>query len=146
MRLGDLIIQYRTKRSLSQRQFAALCGLSNGYISMLEKGINPATQKPVTPTIPQLKKLSAGMCLSLMELLEQVDDMPIDISIHETESSSSPTIHDYSRIPDLTDEEYTLVQKYRALDDRGKSAVLNVLNFEYNSLSGEKANSIAQEA
>lgn len=146
MRLGDFITQYRLSHSLSQRQFATTCGLSNGYISMLEKGINPATQKPVTPTIPQLKKLAAGMCLSLMELLEQVDDMSIDISGREIESDSQLIVHDCNRIPDMTDEECTLVQKYRCLDDRGKSAVLNVLNFEYDSLSGEKADTIAKEA
>ena len=78
MKLGDLIRSYRESHDLSQRQFALRCDLSNGYISILEKGINPNTQRPVTPTIPQLKKLADGMGLSLTELFEQVDDMPID--------------------------------------------------------------------
>ena len=78
MKLGDLIRSYRESRDLSQRQFALRCDLSNGYISILEKGINPNTQRPVTPTIPQLKKLADGMGISLSELFEQVDDMPID--------------------------------------------------------------------
>ena len=80
MKLGDLIRSYRETRELSQRQFALRCDLSNGYISILEKGINPNTQRPVTPTIPQLKKLADGMGISLSELFEQVDDMPIDFS------------------------------------------------------------------
>lgn len=87
MKLGELIIQYRTSHALSQRQFATLCGLSNGYISMLEKEVNPATQKPVTPTIPQLKKLASGMNMTMMELFEQVDNIPVDIS--PTESTPS---------------------------------------------------------
>lgn len=78
MKLGDLIRSYRESHDLSQRQFALRCDLSNGYISILEKGINPNTQRPVTPTIPQLKKLADGMGLSLTDLFEQVDDMPID--------------------------------------------------------------------
>ena len=57
MNLGDLIRNYREKHDLSQRQFAEMCDLSNGYISILEKGANPNTGKPVVPTIPQLKKL-----------------------------------------------------------------------------------------
>ena len=80
MKLSDLIRSYRESHELSQRQFALQCGLSNGYISILEKGINPNTGKPVTPTIPQLKKLADGMAMSLNELFDQVDDMPIDLS------------------------------------------------------------------
>lgn len=79
MKIGDLIRAYRDEHGLSQRQFANQCGLSNGYISILEKGINPSTGKPVTPTLPQMKKLAVGMALTLSELFERVDDMPIDI-------------------------------------------------------------------
>ena len=78
MKLGDLIRSYRESHDLSQRQFALRCDLSNGYISILERGINPNTQRPVVPTIPQLKKLADGMGISLSELFENVDDMPID--------------------------------------------------------------------
>lgn len=80
MKLGDLIREYREQHDLSQRQFADKCDLSNGYISILEKGTNPNTGKPVTPTIPQLKKLASGLGITVMEMLESVDDMPIDIT------------------------------------------------------------------
>ena len=94
MKLGDLIKDYRTAHDLSQRQFALQCGLSNGYISILEKGVNPKTDKPVTPTIPQLRKLADGMGITMTELLENVDDMPIDltntISLFETSGSPTP--------------------------------------------------------
>ncbi len=43
MTLKDFLIQYRTEHDLSQRQFAAICGLSNSYISMLERERNPTT-------------------------------------------------------------------------------------------------------
>lgn len=79
MKLGDLIRSYRDTHGLSQRQFAIQCDLSNGYISILEKGINPSTGKPVTPTLPQMKKLADGMAMTLSELFDKVDDMPIDI-------------------------------------------------------------------
>lgn len=80
MKLGELISEYRKSQGLSQRQFAEKCDLSNGYISILEKGENPNTGKPITPTIPQLKKLAAGMNMTVMEMFEKVDDMPIDIT------------------------------------------------------------------
>ena len=81
MNLGTLIRNYRVAHALSQRQFAESCDLSNGYISILEKGINPNTGRPVTPTIPQLKKLADGMKISMTELLEMIDDMPIELGI-----------------------------------------------------------------
>lgn len=146
MKLGDLIAQYRANHCLSQRQFANTCGLSNGYISMLEKGKNPATNKPVTPTIPQLKKLAGGMGMTLMDILDQVDNMPIDISSSEVESPMQLSVFDHGRFSNLSSEEQDLIRKYRCLDDRGKSAVLNVLNHEYDSLPGEKAKTTPKEA
>lgn len=79
MTLGALIAEYRTQHDLSQRQFAALCGLSNGYISMLEKNENPKTGLPVTPSLLALKKISQSMGISMDELFSKVDDMPVDL-------------------------------------------------------------------
>lgn len=144
MKLRDLIRSYRDSHDLSQRQFAIQCNLSNGYISILEKGINPNTGKPVTPTIPQLKKLADGMAISLNELLEQVDDMPIDLSAFDSFSS---TLHISKQAPiELSEDEIELVRKYRCLDERGKSAVRNILMHEYESLPGENSYSTAKEA
>lgn len=81
MKLRDLIKNYRDTHDLSQRQFANQCNLSNGYISILEKGVNSRTGKPVTPTIPQLKKLADGMAMTLNELFDLVDDMPVSLDI-----------------------------------------------------------------
>ncbi len=79
MNLKDLIIKYRTERGISQRQFANACSLSNGYIALIEKGLNPKTKQPITPTLPVLKKLAKGMNISLTELFMIADDMPIDL-------------------------------------------------------------------
>lgn len=43
-------------------------------------------------------------------------------------------------------EEEKMIVKFRALDERGKSAVLNVLDHEYNSLPGSAADSAPKEA
>ena len=79
MTLGDLIRRYRQEQQLSQRQFALRCQLSNGTISFLERGHSPRTQQPITPTLPVLQKLAAGMGLSLEELFRQVEDLPLEL-------------------------------------------------------------------
>ena len=120
MTLGDLVKDYRTTHDLSQRQFASLCGLSNGYISILEKGLNPKTEKPITPTIPQLCKLAEGMGITVNDLLEKVDDMPIDIG------ESSPALSRFA--PDLTPDETAVLEKYRSLNDQGKEYIRQTLD------------------
>lgn len=75
MTIGKLIEKYRTEHGrMSQRQFANLCSLSNGCISMIEKGINPNTKQPITPTLPVLKKIASGMGMTLDALLQSVDN------------------------------------------------------------------------
>ena len=73
MTLSDFVKEYRKEHDLSQRQFAAICGLSNGYISMLERNLNPKTGLPLTPSLPALKKISTAMGMSLGDLLTAED-------------------------------------------------------------------------
>ena len=84
MTLRELIAQYRSEHGLSQRQFAVQCSLSNGYISMLEKGVNPKTGLPLTPTLQALKKLATGMGISLSDLISIADDMPVSLADDDT--------------------------------------------------------------
>lgn len=111
MTLKELIVSYRSEHSLSQRQFATLCGLSNGYISMLEKGINPNTKLPVTPTLPKLKSLASGMNMTLERLLAAVDDMPVDLTF-DSNGNPAPT-HTYSQ---STQEAVELFEQLDVLD------------------------------
>lgn len=63
----------------------------------------------------------------------------------EDSASSVLTVQEINA-PSYSDEENELIRKFRALDDRGKSAVLNVLDHEYNSLPGIAADSAPKEA
>lgn len=83
MTLSELLRGYRKEHGLSQRQFAIASNLSNGYISMLEKGINPNTLQPITPTLPVLKKLANGMNTTIEDIFSRVDDMPVSLAIDE---------------------------------------------------------------
>ncbi len=89
MTLGELVTEYRTAHGLSQRQFAITCDLSNGYISMLEKNLNPKTGLPVTPSLPALKKIANGMGITVTDLFVQVDDMPVDLLMDDQDKTMS---------------------------------------------------------
>lgn len=62
------------------------------------------------------------------------------------DDNPAPSLSVKATTPDLSKEEQELLRKFRCLDDRGRSAVLNVLNHEYESLPGEKADAPAKEA
>lgn len=87
MTLKDMIVLYRSEHGLSQRQFAQACGLSNGYISMIEREENPQTGEKIIPTLQALQKLAIGMHITLTDLLTSIDDMPVDISFKPVSGS-----------------------------------------------------------
>jgi len=80
MKLSELIIDYRKRMNISQREFSRRCDLSNTYISFLEKEKNPKTGKPMVPTLEQYKKIADCMGLTVQQLFEQLDeDAPVDL-------------------------------------------------------------------
>jgi|InofroStandDraft_1065614.scaffolds.fasta_scaffold13298_3 transcriptional regulator with XRE-family HTH domain len=105
MTLKEYVIEYRKSHKISQRKFAAMCDLSNGFISMLEKGDNPHTQKPITPSLPTLKKLATGMGISLDELLSVTDDIQLNLTAFDLEDSST--------MESFSDKEIQLIEAYR---------------------------------
>ena len=83
MTLGEYLSAYISQHDLSQREFAKICHVSNGYISMLLSGFNPKTQRPIKPSLEKLRAVAGGMGVSLQELLSSVDDVSLDISNEE---------------------------------------------------------------
>ena len=112
MTIGEVIRKYREDHNLSQRQFALKCNISNGYISMLEKGINPKTNEPIMPSIAALKAISSAMNISLNDLLIQAADMPVNLSL-ELELQSSP--RDDSRLLEFVDLFQKLTNEQQSL-------------------------------
>ena len=69
MTLGDIVKNYREANDLSMSDFGKLCDLSRSYISLLEKNINPKTNKAIVPTLETLVKVSKAMRMDLNELI-----------------------------------------------------------------------------
>lgn len=80
MTLAEFILKYRKEHGISQRRLADQCDLSTGYISLIEKEINPQTGKKMVPTLPVFDKLAKGMGMSIDDLFAACDDMPVSTS------------------------------------------------------------------
>lgn len=88
-------------------------------IAMLEKGINPSTGKPISPTIQTFEKIARATGQDLDSLLKIIDgDQPITISTNNS----------------LNSEEMKLVDEFRSLDNDGRRdfwSYLEFLKFKY---------------
>lgn len=123
MTLGEFIKAYREKNNLSQRQFADRSGVSNGYISMLEKNENPKTGQPLTPSMPVLKKIASALGMSVNELCSFVDDMANDLGT---------TVIDYEDAQEklriiLSEDEYAMLRAFQSADARARKDALLLL-------------------
>lgn len=65
--LGEYVKQKRGDMSL--RDFAKRCGLSHTHLDSIEKGFDPRTGKPVSPTIEVLRKIAKGTGSTLGDFL-----------------------------------------------------------------------------
>ena len=75
MKLGDKIKQFRLEKKLTMQQLADLSGKSKGYISMLEKGINPQTQKPIEPSLEAIQSIAKSLNVDLKDLISDTEDV-----------------------------------------------------------------------
>lgn len=118
MKLSKIIMDYRNRMSISQREFARDCGLSNSYISFIENESNPRTGRPIVPTLDQYQKLANGMQMTVHQLFKMMDnDSPVDISVS---SDSSDSI-------DLDDEEKRLVSLWRGAQPFARQIAMETL-------------------
>lgn len=80
MKLGEYIAKYIVDHEISQRQFAESIGVSAAYMSMLIRGINSSTGKPIVPTYPVVKKIAKRIGITVDQLVESVEDFDIYMS------------------------------------------------------------------
>ena len=90
MYLGEIIKNYREANSYSMQAFADKCGLSKGYIAMLEKNVNSKTGEPIAPSFGTFMKVAKAMGMSVAALLEMVDEnQMISLSANDSEQLSN---------------------------------------------------------
>lgn len=89
MNLSEAVKEYRKEHRYSLREFADLCGLSHVQIYRIEHGVK-TDGEPFEPKIKTLKKLAAGMGISLDEILMYCQDLTIRFDRDDMEVKGSP--------------------------------------------------------
>lgn len=125
MKLSELIINYRKKMQISQREFSRRCDLSNSYISFIENEKNPRTGKPMVPTLEQYKKIANCMGLTVQQLFEQLDeDAPVDLG---PAAPVAPVVDQLPKHPEIR----LLASKLDRLPKEQRDQALDVFNAMY---------------
>jgi repressor LexA len=130
MKIGEIVKKYREEHKLSISKFAEKVGISKGYISMLEREVNPRNSKPSSPTLVMVRKLAEGMDMDLDELIQMLDpDQSIKLQRRKDLFDSMPTeteltqsiqyriLKAYEDADPVTQEHVRLILK---IDDTGK--------------------------
>lgn len=116
----------RTRKGLSQLEFAKQVKLSKSAVNMYERGEREPS-------------------FDVLEVIADYFNVDLDYLLGKTDCENQNRLVIEPRF-DVSASERDLIQKFRRLDERGQAAVLNVLNYEYESLPGEKAGSAPKEA
>ena len=111
MTLSEYIVNFREEHKLTQRQFAAICDLSNTYLKVIEDNFNPKTEKPPVLSLTTIRKIASGMGMTLQSLIETIDD--------EMVSSMDEAI--------LAEDERDLLMYYRDLSIKDKHLILTLI-------------------
>ena len=121
--LSQKIRDLRAMHGLTLEQVAQRVGVGKSTIRKWETGMIENMRRD------KIAKLAAALHTSPAYLMGWVDIQP----------SPAPTFQ-------ITSDEKLMILKFRQLDQRGQSAVVNTLEHEYAALPGEKAPPAAKNA
>lgn len=123
---GERLRFLRTRKGLSQLEFAKQIKISKSSVNMYERGEREPS-------------------FEVLETIADYFNVDLDYLLGKTDCENKNRILIEPRF-EITNIERSIIEKFRRLDDRGQSAVINVLEHEYNSLPGDKDNSLLQDA
>ena len=129
MTLGDVIKSYRNENKVSMEYVANLCGITKGYVAMLEKNINSKTGRPVKPTIETIVKVCKGLHLDFNSVFDSLDD-DYEINISPS-SSSAPEL-------ELTEQQEEFIKLSNNLSEEQVARILAYAQAIYDLQSGNQ--------
>lgn len=107
MTLGEYVKAYREMHGWSQREFANRAGLSNTYISNLERGRN-SNGSLATPSFETYQAIARATGCTAKELIDYLDDTVVEIQ------SYSP-------------EEQQMIAAFRKASSRDRKLIMDIL-------------------
>lgn len=140
MNIGDKIRTIRKSKGFSQIEIAEKAQIAVNSLRNYEAGKRQ-------PNMEQLRTIADALEVSLSDLF-WLGDGPAPEPLHCVATPHGSFIvpnHEYNKNSstentsfyfELNDTELELIRKFRLLDNRGKSAVLNVLEHECSALTG----------
>lgn len=152
--LQTILIDKRKSLKLSLRAASDLIGISHSYLSTLEKGIDPRTGSPVSPTPETLMLISKAYKIEYEELMKLAGYLREYTNINEELlddedfkrlipllvdhlNNSIITKYDDKRDPEITDA-LDLEEAWKYLDDGEKTEIFNSIfkKIKYNKSTG----------
>lgn len=125
MTIGQRIQDARKKANFTQKKLAEACGLATGTIQQYELDKRQ-------PRLVQLKSIASALNISVAELLGDEN------SFYTAAQNRNTLSVEVTYKKPLTEQEHDHIQKYRALDERGKGTVDTVLDWEYRQVREPK--------
>lgn len=121
MDISDRIKYLRNKHHLTLEDVGKAVGVGKSTVRKWETGMIENMRRD------KIAKLAEALHTTPGFLMGWTDD--------ESNPALSPATGDFS----LSESELCMLEKFRALDARGQSAVLNVLEHEYQAIAGDGA-------
>lgn len=111
--ISDNLKHLRMSHGMTQAEFAKIAGVSDKAVSTWENGLK-------MPRMGCIQKIADYFNIPTSQIIED----------------SGPYVAPIGVVP-MSKAEITFIEKFRALDARGQSAVLTVLEHEYNAMQGD---------
>lgn len=135
MTLGEIIREYREENNLSQRQFAERCGLSNAYISILEKNESPKTKEAPSPTLAVFKDIAEELGISVHELMTKANETKVSMGQKMQYSQLRKEIHDdvAAILKERRSPEQELLALFRTMTESDQNKLLDYARYTVDS-------------
>lgn len=102
MHLGKIIKKYRKANKITMEEFANLSGLSKGYVSMLEKNMNPTTGKEIAPSLEVIKKVADAINMDVNDLIDLLgDNTTVNLETQNIYGDHQANLEYFADKPDL---------------------------------------------
>lgn len=108
MTLGEYVKAYREMHGWSQREFAKNSGLSNTYISNLEKGRN-SNGSEATPSFETYQAIARATGCTAKDLIDLLDDT-------------------VAEMPSFSPEEQKMIALFRKASGRDRRLIMDILS------------------